>query len=112
MADAEHTSKLFIARVAFRRDGARGSILPPAADGATGWMGAAAEHKDQLIGLFRDSLYEAGLRLVAVDDIVELSSIEEAEPYDSHLAANMRTWEPGRNTVWGTLYPDWPDEPE
>lgn len=112
MTDGERTSRLFIAQVTFRRDGARASVLPEGAEGASGWMAAAAEHEGQLVGLFRDSLYEAGLRLLAVDDVVELASIDEAEPYDPHLAANMRSWEPGRNTVWGTLYPDWSDEEE
>jgi len=44
------------------------------------------------------------LKLVEAEQFQVVDSAEQAESFDSHLAENMRNWEPGRSTVWGTIH--------
>ena len=52
----------------------------------------------------RNDLSEIGLKLIEVEDIQELPSLELAYELDNHLAYNMERWEVGKKTVWGTIH--------
>ncbi|HEY4116068.1 MAG TPA: hypothetical protein VGM17_18570 [Rhizomicrobium sp.] len=44
------------------------------------------------------------LRLVEIDEIREVSSIEDVKGVDEHLAQNVGALEPGKTVVWGTIH--------
>jgi hypothetical protein len=94
----------FVALVTFENDGDLLQILPPQCHGACGWMAAEASSEDQARETIHSELAQIGLRLVKVDRLTEIKSVEEAAEYDSHLATNMQEWQPGKATVWGTIH--------
>lgn len=96
--------KLFVGLVSFRRNGDLLNILPERAEGASGWQAGRAKNEDQFVLFVQTSLSEIGLEVIEVNDIQELASPEEASELDEHLGDNIRNWEPGKMTVWGTIH--------
>lgn len=96
--------RCFIALITFERESDECEILQPDDQGACGWMGAQAASEDQLAGVFAAELSELGLRLKGIDNIIEVSSVDEVASYDQHLASNMAAWQAGKRTVWGTIH--------
>ncbi len=98
------STRKFVALVTFENNGDLLQILPPQCHGACGWMAADASTENQARELIHSELAQIGLRLVEVDRLTEVTSVEDAADYDSHLAANMEEWQPGKATVWGTIH--------
>ena len=94
----------FIALVTFERESDDAGILQPDDQGACGWMGARTSSEHDLARVFATELAELGLRLVEIDEVIEVDSLDEVAAYDEHLASNMETWQAGKRTVWGTIH--------
>lgn len=95
---------ILLALVTFEHGGDYGERLPLNCQGACGWMVAEAANSQDVTRVFRASLAAERLRLIEVDEVQVVESAAQVEPFDKHLAENMRNWEPRRPTVWGTLH--------
>jgi hypothetical protein len=47
---------------------------------------------------------EVGLIVLEVGDLEVVSTIDEVEEIDQHLAQNVINLEPGKRTVWGEIH--------
>jgi hypothetical protein len=45
-----------------------------------------------------------GLKLIETDQLTEVFGPEDIDAVDDHLAANVREFEEGHRTAWGTLH--------
>ena len=95
---------LFIGLVTFEKGDDLMSILSEFAEGAVGWMAGKAQNSDQFTELLKVELAQIGLKLLEVEDIEMIDDLSDVTEFDEHLASNMKIWEPGRMTVWGTLH--------
>ena len=66
-------------------------------------MAAKADTEERAAQSIHSELAQIGLRLVELDRMIEVTSMDEVANLDSHLAENMETWESGKKTVWGTM---------
>jgi hypothetical protein len=94
----------FVALVTFEHDGDQGDHLPLDCQGACGWMAIAADDAEDAAEVLNDSLSAEHLKLVGAEQFHLADSAEHVNSFDSQLAENMRNWEPGRSTVWGTIH--------
>lgn len=94
----------YIALVTFERAGETATYLLPEEQGACGYQAISAIDEDDLRNALSQELAEVGLRLVAIDDTREIEVDNLPDDIDDHLAENIRNWEPGKRTVWGTIY--------
>ena len=94
----------FIALVTFENNGDVLEILPAECHGACGWMAVKAATDTQALDALRKDLAQVELRLVEVDRVTQVYSMDEIADYDDHLAMNVSKWEPGKATVWGTIH--------
>ena len=94
----------WIALATFERDEDEHGILPEGAHGACGWMAAVAPDEDGARRLLIRDLRHHGLRVVEIDEMQEVFSDQEIKGMDDHLAKNVRTFEKGKRTTWGTLH--------
>jgi hypothetical protein len=88
----------------FERKDHDSDILPDWAQGAAGWMAALAADEDDLRRVLARDLAALDLRLLEIDRTTLLNDHAEAGELDEHLAENLRSIEPGRRTVWGTIH--------
>jgi len=44
-----------------------------------------------------------GLKLVEVDDLIEVFGPDDIDEIDDHLATDVRDFEEGHRTAWGTI---------
>ena len=95
---------IFLALVAFEHDGDNGEHLALSYQGACGWMAINADDSDGAVDVLRESLAADKLKLVEAERIHVVDGAQQAASLDDHLADNMREWEPGRPTVWGTIH--------
>jgi len=98
------TDQWYIALITFERVTDDIGILPANAHGAAGWLGVRSVAEADTASAIGNALREIGLRLVEIAELLKVSSPEQVEPYDAHLAANMSVWEEGKRTVWGTIH--------
>ena len=96
--------QFWVALVTFERRSDEQDILPEWAHGACGWMAAVASDEDEVRRLLVRDVEHHGLRVLEIADTQEVSSAEEIDEFDDHLGANLRSIEPGMQTVWGTLH--------
>lgn len=97
--------KTYVALLSFERGEDVLNIIPKDCHGASGWMAVRATDEWSARQRLCDELDQIGLRLIETADLTQVSSADEVERIDAHLAANMRMWESGRSSVWGTLHP-------
>ena len=90
------------ALVTFERTAESQTILPDRAQGAC-WMGCLAQDSDDLRRKIAESLSEAGVRLLEIDNEHEVLVHDFAE-IDEHLSENVHRLEPGKKVVWGTIH--------
>jgi hypothetical protein len=95
---------IFVALVTFEHDGDDGDHLPLGYQGACGWMAIDADEAEEAVEILRESLAADGLKLVEAERVHAVGGAGQVESLDDHLADNMREWEPGRRTVWGTIH--------
>ena len=95
---------IFLALVTFEHDGDDGKILPLDCQGACGWMAVEAHSPTEVARVMRSSLGAVRLKLIETDNVHVVRDAAEAEAHDAHLAKNMRSWQQGCSTVWGTLH--------
>jgi len=67
-------------------------------------MAIAADNPEEAAEILKISLSAERLKLVEAEQFQIVDSADEAESVDTHLAENIRDWEPGRSTVWGTIH--------
>ena len=67
-------------------------------------MVALARDEDELRQLLVRDLEHHGLQVLEIDKGREVFSAEDVEELDEHLGANFREIEPGKQTVWGTIF--------
>jgi len=67
-------------------------------------MAIAAADEDAVVDTIRAALNEVELRLVEIDDIAEASLENFPDYLDEHLGENVKSWEPNKRTVWGTIH--------
>lgn len=96
--------RLFIGLVSFEKAADPYAVLAPEDLGAVGWMGGRAQNEEQFKELVRAELGELGLKFTEIEDVEEIDHFEDAAEFDEHLVHNMERWEPGKMTVWGTLF--------
>ena len=96
--------RTFTALVTFERTDGTTEVLQSDEQGACGYMAIAAADEDCVINALRAELSELHLRLVEVEQIEEIDCDNLPDNIDEHLAANIRDWEHGRQTVWGTIH--------
>src|SRR5687768_105760 len=94
----------WIALVTFERSDADQNILPEWALGACGWMAALAPDEEGARRLLIRDLNHLGLTVIEIADEHEVFSENDIEQVDDHLAANIRNFEPGKRTAWGTIH--------
>jgi hypothetical protein len=63
-----------------------------------------AEDEEEAVDVLAGALAADRLVLVEAELLQAVSGAQDAERADDHLADNMRDWEPGRRTVWGTIH--------
>jgi hypothetical protein len=97
-------TRIFTALVTFERTAPEVDLLPPEAQGAVGYMAVSATSEDDLRDALVTDLAFVGLRLLEIDEIREIDVQSLPDGLDAHLADNIRQWEPGRRTVWGTIH--------
>lgn len=95
---------IFLALVTFEHDGDDGDHLPLGCQGASGWMAIDANEADEAIEGIGASLASVSLKLVSAERVHVVEGPNDVESLDDHLADNIRDWEPGRRTVWGTIH--------
>ena len=95
---------MFIALVTFENDGDALKLLPEGYQGACGWMAVRAISEEQASDQLRRVLREIDLKVLEIDDLLQVYSLEEIACYDEHLAANVEEWESEQTAVWGTLH--------
>lgn len=96
--------RTYTALVTFERTDAETDYLPPEAQGACGYMAIAANDEDDIFDALRSELSGAGLNLIEVQEITEVTTDAFPADLDNHLAENVRNWESGERTVWGTIH--------
>lgn len=97
-------NRTFTALVTFERTDPESDYLPPEAQGAVGYMAILATDEDDLRDALLADLNCVGLRLLEIDEIREINVKILPDAIDDHLADNIRNWEPGKRTVWGTIH--------
>ena len=93
----------WVALVTFERHDAQ-DILPEWALGACGWMLALASDEDAATELLMRDITHLGLRVVDIAKQREIFDEDEIEELDEHLAENVRNFEAGKKTAWGTIH--------
>ena len=93
----------YVALVTFEDGGDVLDILPAECQGACGWIAVNASNEERVLDALRKELAQIELKLVEVDRVIQVHSIEEIADYDDHLARNVGEWEDGKAWVWGTL---------
>jgi hypothetical protein len=94
---------IYLALVTFEHGDDEGDHLPLQYQGACGWMAVDAEDEEEAVDVLAGALAAERLVLVEAELLQAVSGAQDAERVDDHLADNMRDWEPGRRTVWGTI---------
>ncbi|MBL6854140.1 MAG: hypothetical protein ISS15_10855 [Alphaproteobacteria bacterium] len=87
-----------------RREGHSNDVLPSYHQGAAGWMACRSPDGADVKDLIESALKAVGLRLVQITDQATISSREYLQTLDAHLADNVRSLEPGKCVVWGTIH--------
>jgi hypothetical protein len=97
--------RVWIGLVTFeRREEGQHPILPDWAQGACGWMVALAASETEAAEQLVSDVENVSLRVLEIDDIQEIHHRDEIAETDQHLFENFIAIEPGKQTVWGTLY--------
>ena len=94
----------FIALVTFENDGDILKVLPAECHGACGWMAINAATETQVLDALSKEFAQIELKLVEVNRVTQVYSMEEIAGYDDHLATNVAEWQAGKATVWGTIH--------
>ena len=94
----------WVALVTFERDKTETEFLPSECQAAVGWMCCFWPDKETVGDQFEIALRAVGLRLIELQDLQPVDSVDEIENIDSHLAANIAALEPGKCVVWGTIH--------
>lgn len=95
---------IYTAPVTFERTERANDVLPEEAQGAVGYMAISAADEDGVRYALQDELNEVGLRLLEVDQIQEVDLNNLPADIDEHLLENIKNWQAGRRTVWGTIH--------
>jgi hypothetical protein len=95
---------IFLALVTFEHDGDSGDHLALGFQGASGWMAIDADDAEDVVDVLRESLAADKLKLIEAERVHVVDGAQQAASLDDHLSDNMREWEPGRRTVWGTIH--------
>jgi hypothetical protein len=67
-------------------------------------MFASGSDEDEAYGALKRDIEFHGLKLVEAEEFTEIFSAEDVDEIDDHLAANMRAFEEGHRTAWGTIH--------
>jgi hypothetical protein len=97
-------STTFIALVSFERTNDATDYLPAEAQGACGYMAVTAADEDEARDSLASELRQVNLHLLAIDEVFKVELEDLPDGIDEHLVQNMRTWEQGKRTVWGTIF--------
>ncbi len=95
---------IFLALVTFEHDGDSGDHLALGYQGACGWMAIDADDSEDAVKFLRESLAADKLKLIDAERVHVVDCAQQAASLDGHLSDNIREWEPGRRTVWGTIH--------
>ncbi|MEM9169298.1 MAG: hypothetical protein AAGC56_06550 [Pseudomonadota bacterium] len=97
--------RTYTALVAFERDGDGGvEFVPPDAKGAYGYVAVLAADEELLVRTVEGDFAKAGLKVVKISEITEVSRDDFPADLDRRLAANVAAWTPPGRTVWGTIH--------
>jgi len=66
-------------------------------------MFTSGQDEEEAVRHLHRGLQFHGLRLVEVDEMREVFRPEDIDELDEHLAANLRNFEEGHRTAWGTI---------
>lgn len=97
------TGRWWVALVCFERTGKPQDILPDHALGACGWMFTSGQNEDEARSFIERDIAHHGLHVVEFDRLTEIFEVGDIDPFDEHLAANVRAFEEGHRTAWGTI---------
>jgi len=78
-------------------------FIPPDCWGATGWVAVDAKDEDQVWDILKAGISYLNLKLIDIEEIQKVYTIEEVKKWDDHLASNVLNWEPGKRWVIGTV---------
>ena len=98
------SGRWWIGLITFERDKPNQEVLPDWAWGACGWMFTSGDDEDQACGYLQRDVEFHGLRLLEIDGLREVFGPDDIDEVDDHLAANVRNFEEGCRTSWGTLH--------
>lgn len=98
------SGRWWIAMVTFERDRPDQDVLPDTAWGACSWMFTSGQTEDEACGYLKRDLEYRGLRVVEIEDLTEVFGPDEIDDFDDHLALNVRNFEEGHRTAWGTMH--------
>ena len=90
--------------VTFERINETQDTLPDWAWGACGWMFTSGQDEEEAAGYLKRDIEFHGLKLIDIDQLKEVFGPDDIDEIDDHLAANVRSFEQGHRTAWGTLH--------
>jgi hypothetical protein len=67
-------------------------------------MFTSGQDEDEACGYLKRDVEFHGLRLLDIDDLTEVFGPDDIDQFDDHLATNVREFEEGHRTAWGTLH--------
>ncbi|MEM6482334.1 MAG: hypothetical protein AAF922_15595 [Pseudomonadota bacterium] len=100
-----NTTKLFVGLATFAKGRDLLELFNDSQGGASGWIGGRANDQSEFLFNATLELSEAGYTEIEIEDVQEIRDISKAYEFDQHLGKNMEDWEPGKHSVWGSLYP-------
>ena len=90
--------------VTFERTQVATDVSSDDCQGAVGYMAVDTVDEDEARDIFHSALSEVGLSLIEIDIHRVFESADDLNDLDEHLAQNVRNWEYGKRTVWGTIH--------
>jgi len=99
-----YPSQFFVCLVSYENTGKETDLIPPDCWGAVGWLAVDAESEYQLREVIKVEFDYLELKLIEINEIEKVSSIEQVNAKDSWLAKNVEDWEYGKRWVVGTLH--------
>lgn len=98
-----YPSPFFVALVSYENTGEDSLYIPPNCWGAVGWVAIKAEDEDHVREILQVGFDYLKLRLLSIEEIEIFTNPEDIENKDSHLAENIRKWEPNKLWVIGSV---------
>ena len=96
--------QFFVCVVSYENTGKETDFIPPNCWGASGLVAVDADNEDELRKILKLGFEYLELKIVEIDNIETIKSLEEIEETDSHLVENIINWEPGKRWVIGTVH--------